>query len=117
MATGTGASGKTLSVGPVTILGTVTAISGTGASASVTIQPISGGSTFTALASDCYAPKASGAAQGKAGAVFDVGSRVTVPALCTAISGSGATATLTSTLNSGTSVTHPSTSAQHPHSN
>jgi hypothetical protein len=84
----------------------------------VTIQPITGGSTFNALASDCYAPQSSGAATSQDGESFGVGSQVSVNGICTSVSGSGPTATLTTTLaSSGSSVMHPAASAHHPHSN
>lgn len=116
MSTGIGATGKVIAAGDqVTILGTVSAISGTGPNASVTVQPVTGGSTFNAKASDCYAAQTDGVAISADGKGFGVGAQVSVPAVCTAVSGSGNGATLTSTLNSGASVPHPSTSANHPH--
>ena len=116
MATGIGASGKSVGAGDqITILGTVTAISGTGPTATVTVQPVSGGSTISVKASDCYAPQATGPATSINGKSFDVGSQVSIPAEVTSVGGSGNTATLTSKLYSGTSVAPPSKSVNHPH--
>lgn len=116
MATGTSITGKVVSAGDqVTIVGSVTAVSGSGPSATVTIQPLTGASTFNAKASDCYAPQGTGNATSLDGKPFGVGSQVSVPAAVTSVSGSGANATLTSTVNSGASVTHPANSVHAPH--
>lgn len=116
MATGTSITGHVVAVGDsVTIVGSVTAISGTGPSATVTVQPLTGASTFNVKASDCYAPQATGNAISADGKPFGVGSQVSVPAAVTSVSGSGSSATLTSTVNSGASVSHPANSVHAPH--
>ncbi len=88
------ANGKAVAAGThITILGTVTSITGSGPAAVVTVVDNLGNS-FTAPARDIYGPQTEGPAVGAAGKKFSVGDRVSIPAYVTATSGDGVTATL-----------------------
>ena len=74
----------------VTVLGSVTAISGSGQSASVTVKDRSGLS-FVVPAGDCSAPQSVGVAISRNGKPFGVGSDVTIPAVILSVVESGQT--------------------------
>src|SRR5260370_36103916 len=98
MSTAIGKIGNVINVGDeITALGTVTAISGTGSKALVTVST-QAGDTITAQANDCYAPQTDGPAISHAGKGFSVGDQVSIMGFVTAISGSGKTAKLTTVL-------------------
>lgn len=103
----------------VTIIGLVTAVSGSGGLATITVIPTTaiGTATISAKANDMNSVDgpndASHPATGIAGQFFGVGDNVSVLGKVTAISGSGTYASLTVTLiNSGNSVTVPSSSVR-----
>ena len=115
---GSSITGNSINVGDqVTILGTVTAISGTGATASVTVLTLAS-DLIVIQAQDCYAPQTGGAAIGKGGKGFGVNAQVTVPGDVTAVSGVGKTAQITTTThNSKTSIVHSAGTAHAPKKN
>lgn len=118
MSVATGKGGNTISVGEqVTINATVTAISGTGSKASVTaITDL--GDTVTAQANDCYGPQTEGPAISICGKHFSVGDKITIMGTVTAISGSGSTASVTTSLkSSSTAVAHSAGAATTPKKN
>ena len=108
------ADGKVVAVNDqVTIMGSVDTITGTGGGATVTVIPLAATASISALARDMYAAGLiSGAAQSATGKPFGVGDRVSVMGVVTAVSGSGAFASLTVKINSGTSVTVPAMSVR-----
>ncbi len=77
----------------VTVLGVVTAISGKGSLAVVTVQDL-GGKIFTVLANEMYAPQTDGAAISISGKGFSVGDNVSVPAIVKSATGVNGNATL-----------------------
>jgi len=96
--TAIGKVGQVVNVGDeVTVLGIVTAISGAGSKALVTVST-QAGDTVTAQANDCYAPQTDGPAISHAGKGFSIGDPVSVMGIVTAIAGSGQTAKLTTVL-------------------
>lgn len=110
--------GNSINIGDqITLLGTVTAVSGKGATASVTVLTLSS-DTVVVLAKDCYAPQTDGAAIGKGGKGFGVGAQVTIPGDVTGVSGTGKTAQVTMTTHSSqTSVVHSAGTAHVPKKN
>ncbi len=111
------AAGKVVDAGDtVTILGTVTGISGSGPKALVTVTTANGGGSFVAQAQDIAAPQTPGPAFSRNGKTFDVGAQATVIGTATAVVGVDGQAKLTVTLHgSGTSVVTPSVSVHAPH--
>ncbi len=97
----------------VTVLGSATAISGSGQTASVTVKDRSGVS-FTVTASDCAAPQGIGAAISRNGKPFGVGADVTIPATIVSIAESGSTSQSTVKTTSNTVVVNTTTSAASP---
>jgi hypothetical protein len=99
----------------IVILGIVTAISGSGQTASVTVKDRSG-IVFTVLASDCAAPQAIGAAISRNGKPFGVGSEVTIPGSVVSVveNGSSLAATLTTKTTSSISVVNAAVSTAAP---
>jgi hypothetical protein len=112
----TSASGKTIAVNDqVSVSGEVSAVSGSGQTAVVTVR-VANGTTFTVQAGDCFAVQGIGVAISENGKPFGVGSQVTVKGSVTATSGSGGTATLTVTTKSNTTVSAvPAANAHAPH--
>ena len=105
MATGINVDGKTVSINDfVTIIGIISAVTGSDRNATVAVQPPLSTSTFTVTAQDLNTVE--GTSCGPAlGNSLTVGNQCTVHGLVTAISGSGVTALLTVTLSvSGASV-------------
>ncbi len=115
MATGFNYDGKVVSVNDqVTIMGSASVISGAGGTAIVTVLPLLTTSTFSAKANDMNAVQdTTGVATSISGKQFDVGDRVSVLGTVTAVSGSGANASLTVTLaTSRGSITVPAGSVR-----
>lgn len=114
MATALTMNGNEVQAGEeVVILGTVTAISGSGQSASVAVKDRAG-IVFTVPASDCAAPQTSGAAISRNGKPFGVGAEVTVPGNVVSVMGSGAATTCTTKTYSATTVVHATVSSASP---
>ena len=115
---GSGVAGNSVSVGDqITILGEVTAISGTGPNATVTVRTLVG-DTITVKAKDCYAPQTDGPAISKSGKGFSVGAQVSIAADVTAVTGTGKSAVVTSTAHaSSTSVSHAAATVHAPKKN
>src|SRR5258708_2623889 len=76
-----------------TVLGVVTAISGKGSLAVVTVQDL-GGKIFTAPANDMYAPQTDGVAISMAGKGFSIGDSVSVPVIVKTVTGTNVNSTL-----------------------
>lgn len=113
MSTGIGKAGNVISVGDeVTTLGTVSAITGKGSKAVVTVVTHVG-DTITAQANDCYGPQTDGPATSHSGKGFSVGDQVSVMGLVTAIAGSGQAAVLTTALKSSALVVKTTAVASH----
>jgi hypothetical protein len=118
MATGSGKNGSNINVGDeVTTSGTVTAISGTGSKATVTIvTPF--GDTVVSQANDCYGPQTDGPALSICGKGFSVGDNVSLMGVVTAISGTGQSAKLTTAhKSSGLTATHTANASAAPKKN
>lgn len=89
--------GKAVSVNDrVTILGNVTAISGS----TVTVRPLSQVATIDVNEKDTYGPQTDGSAKSLDGKGYAVADRVNVMGVVTSISGSTLTVTLNSSGNS-----------------
>jgi len=114
---GISATGATVDVNDsVSVSGEVTAISGTGKTASITVK-LANGNTVSVQAGDCFAPQGIGPALSENGKPFGIGSQVTIKGTVSSVSGSGSTASLAVTTKSGTTTTSiPSSSVYSPHS-
>jgi len=110
---GTSLTGNSVNAGDqITILGNVTAVSGTGPNASVTVQTLTG-ETITVKAKDCYAPQTDGPAISKAGKGFGVGSQVSISADVVSVSGTGKSAVVTATTHASSTPVAPSAGTAH----
>lgn len=118
MVAGSGILGNSVNVGDqVTILGQVTAISGTGSKALVTVLTNTG-DTILVQANDCYAPQTDGPAKSKSGKGFSVNDNVSIAADVKAVVGTGKTAVVTSTVHSsGLTVSHAAGTVHAPKKN
>lgn len=102
--------GKQVSVNDrVSVLGYVTAVSGTGGSATVTFQPLHSNSTISVKGNDANAPQTDGVVTSISGKGYGLADRATVLGFVTAISGVNLVITLES---SGASVTVPAASVR-----